>query len=80
MKRRIKILFLSTFIFVGISLFTVGERISVKATDPILKEISNYRDWDKVTREPVKVNLARDVNFNPVKSGEFTIDGESGGG
>ncbi len=80
MKKRLKFVVLSTFILAGISFFCAHERISVKAADPILDEISSYRNWKNVTKEPIKVHPAEELTDISVKPSGFTIDGAPGGG
>jgi len=79
MKKRIKFVVLSIFFLVGIAFFYSDDRILVKATDPILEEISSYRTWNKVTKEPIKVNFVSVLKVPPNEA-PFTIDGASGGG
>jgi len=77
-RKRRKLLVLLVFAMAtAMWLLSPTER-AVKATDLVVEEISNYRNWKKVTKQPITVDFSSVIKSS-AKEG-FTIDGDAGGG
>ena len=74
-----KVIIIGLFVSVGLGVFITRTEPAKAANDDIPTELSNYKSWGRMTKEPFKVNSIGLVTVDPPKIlGTFQIDGAFG--